>query len=66
MLSHYLNCSKNTESKKPGIEKTKNGKIMLLSNCTVCASKIGRFIKEQEASGILSSLDIEIPSKVTK
>ena len=39
---------------------------MLLSNCTVCASKIGRFIKEQEASGILSSLDIEIPSKVTK
>ena len=66
MLSHYLNCSKNTESKKPGIEKTKNGKIMLLSSCTICASKIWRFIKEQEARGILSSLGIEIPNKVTK
>ena len=66
MLSHCLKCSKNTESKKPGIEKTKNGKIMLLSSCTICASKIWRFIKEQEARGILSSLGIEIPNKVTK
>ena len=66
MLSHCLKCSKNTESKKPGIEKTKNGKIMLSSSCTISASKIWRFIKEQEARGILSSLGIEIPNNVTK
>ena len=34
----------------------KNGRIMLLSNCTACGSKKSRFIKEQEASGIIGSL----------
>ena len=34
---------------------------MLLSKCAVCYSKKLRFIKEQEASGLLSSLRIKIP-----
>ena len=29
---------------------------MLSSNCAVCGSKTSRFIKEQEASGVLGSL----------
>ena len=29
---------------------------MPLSNCAVCDSKISKFIKKQEASGLLSSL----------
>ena len=29
---------------------------MLLSNCACCYSKKSRFIKEQESSGLLSSL----------
>ena len=33
MLSYCLNCRKNTESKKPKIARTKNGRIMLLSKC---------------------------------
>ena len=32
---------------------------MLLSKCAVCDSKKLRFIKEQEASGLLSSLVIK-------
>ena len=32
---------------------------MLLSKCAVCDSKKLRFIKEQDASGLLSSLGIE-------
>ena len=34
---------------------------MLLSKCAVYDSKKSRFIKEQEASGLLSSLGIKTP-----
>ena len=33
---------------------------MLLSNCAGCDSKKSKFIKEQEASGLLSSLETKI------
>ena len=60
MLSYYcLKCRKNTESKNPKVAKAKNEIIMLLSKCAVCDSKIRKFIKEQEASGLLSSLGIK-------
>ena len=32
MLSPCLKCRKNTESKNPKVARTKNGRIMLLSN----------------------------------
>ena len=34
---------------------------MLLSKCIVCDSIKSKFIKEQEASGLLSSLEIKTP-----
>ena len=34
---------------------------MLLSKCAVCDSRKSRFIKEQQASGLLSSLGIKTP-----
>ena len=34
---------------------------MLLSMCVVCNGKKSKFIKEQEASGLLSSLGIKAP-----
>ena len=52
---------KNTESKNPKVARTKNGRIMLLSKCAVCDSKRSKFIKEQEACGLLSSLEIKTP-----
>ena len=52
---------KNTESKNPKVAKTKNGRIMLLLTCAVCDSKKSKFIKQQEASGLLSSLGIKAP-----
>ena len=33
---------------------------MLLSKCAICSSKKSRFIKEQEASGLLSRLGKDI------
>ena len=56
MLSYCLKCRKNTETKNPKVAKTKNRRIMLLSKCAVCDSKISKFIKEQEARGLLSKL----------
>ena len=34
---------------------------MLLSNCAACNSKKTKFLKQQEASGLLSSLGIKTP-----
>ena len=56
MLSYCLKYKKNTKSQIPRVAKTKNRKLMLLSKGAVCDSKKSRFIKEQEASGLLSSL----------
>ena len=61
MLSHYLKCRKNTGNKNPKVVRTKNGRIMLLSKCAVCDSRKSKFIKQQEAIGLLISLGIKTP-----
>ena len=59
MLLYCLKYRKNSESKNPKVVMTKNRRIILLSKWEVCNSKISKFIKEQEASGILSNLGIK-------
>ena len=61
MLSYCLVCKKNTENKDAKMIKTKNGKLMLSSKCPVCGNKKSRFMKEQEAKGLLSNLGIKTP-----
>ena len=56
MPSYCLKCRKYTESIQK-VLRTKNGRIMILSKCTVCDSKKSKFIKEQEASGLLRNKD---------
>ena len=56
MLCYCLKCRKNTGSKNPKVGRTKNGRIRLLSKRSVCNSKISKFLKEQEAKGLLSNL----------
>ena len=57
MLSYYLIFKKkNTESINPKVSKTTNGKTLILSKCAVCGSKKSKFIKEQQAKGLLSAL----------
>ena len=66
MESYCLKCKKNTENIDPKISSTSNGKEMILSNCAICGSKKSRFIKNQEAKGLLSNLGIRTPlSKVS-
>ena len=57
MLSYRLKCKKkNTKSTNLKVIKTKNGRTMILSECATYGSKKSRFIKKQEAKGILTSL----------
>ena len=65
MESYYLKCKKNTENIDPEVSSTSNGRVMILSKCAICGSKKSRFIKNQEAKGLLSKLGIKTPlSKV--
>ena len=42
MLSSYLKCRKNKESKNPNVTKKNKGKLMLLAKCAVCDTKKSR------------------------
>ena len=65
MNSYCLKCKKDPENINARVSNTSNGKTMLLSKCTKCGSKKSRFIKNQEAKGLLSNLGIRTPlSKV--
>ena len=61
MLSYCLKCRLNTESKNPDVARTINRRLMLLSKCAVYDRKKSKFIKQQEGSGLLSSLGIKAP-----
>ena len=56
MKSYCLKCRKNTEKINPSVSSTSNGRTMVLSKCAICNSKKLRFIKNQEAKGLLSNL----------
>ena len=61
MFSRCLKCRKKTESKNPKVARKKSRRIMLLSKCALCDSKKPKFIKQQEASRLLSGLGIKTP-----
>ena len=61
MKSYCLKCKKDTENINPRVSKTSNGRTMVLSKCVICGSKKSRFIKNQEATGLLSKLGITTP-----
>ena len=58
METYCLKCKKCTENIDPKISGTSNGKTMILSKCALCDGKKSRFIKKQEAKGLLSKLGI--------
>ena len=65
MKSYCLKCRKNTENINLRVSKTSNIRTIVLSKCAICGSKKSRFIKNQEAKGLLSSLGLRTPlSKV--
>ena len=62
---YCLACRKYTKNNNPKIVRNRQNRLMIQSNCANCGSKKSRFIKEQQAMGILSNLGIKTPlSKV--
>ena len=43
------------------VSNTSNGRKMILSKYVICGSKKSRFIKNQEAKGLLSNLGARTP-----
>ena len=63
--TYCLACRKYTKNINPKIVRNRQNRSMKQSNYAICSSKKSRFIKEQQAMGILSNLCIKTPlSKV--
>ena len=58
MNTYCLKCIKNTSNIDPKMVKTKNNRLLMQSKCSVCKTKKSRFVKEQNAKGLLSNLGI--------
>ena len=64
-MSYCLKCKENTKSVNPRVSASSNGRTMILSKCAIYGSKKSKFIKNQEAKVLLSSLGLKTPlSKV--
>ena len=55
---------KNIQKTNPRVSGTNNGKTMMLSKCATCGSKKSKFIKNQEAKGLLSNLGLRTPLSI--
>ena len=60
-MTYCLVCRKSTDNVNSKMIKTRNGGLQLKSQCSICGNKMSRFVKKQEAKGILSSLGIKTP-----
>ena len=61
MESYCLKCKKDTKNINPQVSSTSNVKFTILSKCAICNSKKSKFIKKQDAKGLLSKLGIKTP-----
>ena len=59
--TYCLVCRDFTKSINPKTVRNRQNRYVIQSNCATCGSKKSRFIKEQEALGILSNLRIKTP-----
>ena len=54
-------CKKHTKNINPQLSSTTNGETMILSKCAIRGSNKSKFIKQQEAKGLLSKVGIKTP-----
>ena len=66
MKTYCLKCKTNTDNIDPKMFRTKNNRLFMQSKCSVCKNKKSRFVKEQDAKGLLGNLGIKTPlSKIS-
>ena len=61
MLTYCVKCRKIIENLNPNIFKTKNGRLIMNQNVLWWNKKKTRFVREQEAKGLLHDLEIKTP-----
>ena len=61
MKTYCVKCKTSTENIDLNIFKTKNNILIMQSKCSICKNKMSRFVKGQEAKGLLSNLGIRTP-----
>ena len=61
MKTYCVKCRKDADNIEPKMVKTKNNRLVMQSRCLACGIKKSRFVKEQEAKGLLSNLGIKTP-----
>ena len=61
MKTYCVKCRRDIENIDPKIVGTKNNRLIMQSKCPACGIKKSRFVKEQEANGLLSNLGIKTP-----
>ena len=61
METYCVKCRKKTENVNSNTFKTKNGRLIMQSKYPDRGLKKSRFVKEQEAKGLLSNLRTKTP-----
>ena len=61
MKTYCVKCRRDAENIDPKMIRTKNNRLIMQSKCSICGIKKSRFVKEQEAKVLLSSLGIKSP-----
>ena len=56
-----MKCRKDPVNIDPKMVRTKNNRLIMQSKYPACEIKNSRFVKEQEAKGLLSNLGINTP-----
>ena len=59
MKTYCVKRKKDTENIDPKLFRTKNNRLTMQAKCSVCRMKKSRFVKEQEAKGLLNNLGIK-------
>ena len=61
MKTYCMKCRNNTESIDPEIVRPIINRLVMQSKCSICGIKKSRFVKKQEAEGLLNNLGIKTP-----
>ena len=59
MRTYCVKCRRDTENIDPKMVRTKSNRLFMRSKCSFWRIKKSRFVKEQEAKGLLSNLGIK-------
>ena len=59
MNTYCAKCTKDTENIDSKMFRTKSNRLIMQSKCPVYGIKKSRLVKEQEAKGLLSNLEIK-------